>query len=80
VHAGRFDVSVIHTLSLQPFPEIAVECDQVIVGAASNPKEMQLVIGFGIECRKILLEIFGNAAGAERTDPGKFVEVIQAGE
>ena len=67
---------MIHAFGLQPFAQIAVDGDQMIVGSARDPQEFNLSIRFRVERGKILFKIIGNAAGAERADPGKLVEMI----
>ena len=71
---------MLHSPALQPFAQVAIDHDQMIIGAAGDPEQMQLRIGLGVSRRKILLKILGNAAGTESTDPGEFIEVVQAGE
>ncbi len=60
----------------QPFAQIAVDGDQMIVGSARDPQEFNLSISFRVERGKIFFKIVGDAAGAERADPGKLVEMI----
>jgi hypothetical protein len=48
----------------------------MVVGATRDPQEMNLRVSLRVERGKILLEVVGDAARAERADPGKLVEMI----
>src|SRR6267154_524477 len=73
--AGSFDVHVLDGFGSEPGAEIAIVFDQVVVVAAGNPEQVQLLIAFGVKRGKFLVEFRREAAGAEGADPGKFIEV-----
>ena len=80
VGAGSFDVHVSDGFRGEPGSEIAIEFDQLVGGAAGDPEQMELLIGFGVERGKFFVEFGRDAAGAESANPGKFIQSIQAGE
>jgi len=73
VHAGSFDVGVLDAFGGEPGSEIAIDFDQAVLGAAGDPEQVKLLAGFGVECRKFLVEFGGETAGAKRADVGKCI-------
>jgi hypothetical protein len=78
MRAWSFDVRVLDTLFLEPRLEEAIHLDEVVIGAASDPKQLQSFIRAGIETRKFRVEIFVKPPGAEGPDPGKLIEMVEA--
>src|SRR5205807_496563 len=62
VCAGCFDVGVVNSFGREPVAEIAIEVDEMVVGAASDPEQAELLIGFGIERENVWFTV------AERHD------------
>src|SRR5580700_5099302 len=79
VHSRRFDVGVIDSFGLQPLAQVAVYGDQTILGAAGNPQQFELLVGFCVERWEIFFKIVGDTARTESADPGELVEIIQPG-
>ena len=77
MHPRRLNLGRFHALSLEPFPQVAVDRDQVILCATCDPEEMKLLICFCVERGKIFLKVVGNPARTEGSNPRKFVEVVQ---
>src|SRR2546425_11855553 len=76
VIAGRLDFHVLDIFGRQPTAELAVDVDQTVVSAASNPKQMQLLRGLGVQRRKFLVKLLGDSSGTESADPRKLVQII----
>jgi len=53
----EFDVGVFDALAASQVAEIAIDFDQPVVGAAGNPQQMDLLIGFGIQRGEFLVEL-----------------------
>src|SRR5882724_1415092 len=78
--AGSFDVLMLDGFGSEPGAEIAIVFDQVIVSTAGYPEQVKLLVGFRVERGKFFVELWPEAAGAERADPGKLIQSIQASE
>src|SRR5579872_1392045 len=77
MHARRFDRREVHVFRFQPVAELTVRSNKPVFGAAGDPKQTNLGVGFGVEIGKGLIEILSGTAGAEGADPGKAIQVIE---
>ena len=41
----------------EPVAEISIEVDEMIVGAASNPKQVDLLLGLGVQRWEVFVEL-----------------------
>ena len=79
VGARRLNIGVLDCLRLEPVTELAVYVDEMVVRTASDPKQSQLRVSFGVERREVRLEVLGKSTRAESADPGEVVQGVQSG-
>ena len=78
--ARGLDIGVLNSLGPKPVTELAVCLDEMVVRAASDPKQSQLRVNFGVEGWELDIELLGKSTRAESADPGEVVQSVQSGQ